>query len=105
MLPSRPIWVDSDITQSSRSGSIGGLVTCANACRKQSYSGRTFWLTAAIGMSSPIEPIASCSVSASGRSTPSCSSRVSWNSFWKPSRVSSANGASASAGSISSVCR
>ena len=30
--------MDRLITQASRSGSIGGLVTCANACRKQSYS-------------------------------------------------------------------
>jgi hypothetical protein len=33
-LPSGPTCVTSDITAVSRSGSIGGLVTCANACRK-----------------------------------------------------------------------
>ena len=34
LVPTAPIYSVSDITKSSRIGSMAGLVTCANCCRK-----------------------------------------------------------------------
>ena len=64
------------ITRSSRSGSIGGLVTCAKFCRKKCDSGRCTSDRTARGLSSPIEPMASLPSSAMGERISSTSSIV-----------------------------
>ena len=46
----------SDITSLSRSGSMGGLVTCANNWQKYVYSSRGWSESTASAVSSPIEP-------------------------------------------------
>ena len=74
--------VSSDITMRSRKESIGGLVTWANCWRQASNSERIRVDSTGIGVSSPIEPIASDSVSASTRITSRRSSRDRLNIFW-----------------------
>ena len=78
---SGPMVVSKDMTTASRSGSMGGLVTWANCWRNQSKSGRCCRESTAMGVSSPMEPTASWPVSASGRSSWSRSSRLTWYIF------------------------
>ena len=74
-------FVCSDITIRSRNESIGGLVTCANCWRKKSKGDRTVCDSTGIGVSSPIEPTASCSAFANTVMTSFNSSRERLNIF------------------------
>ena len=50
----RPSAIDRSMTARSRSGSIGGFVTCANAWRRWSATGRSTRAWAGVGVSSPM---------------------------------------------------
>ena len=72
----RPSHVVSDITRSSRSESIAGLVTCAKRCLKYENSDGARSLNAGSAPSAPIEPVGSFPVCAIGAIRMSRSSRV-----------------------------
>ena len=52
----QPMIVFSDMTSRSRSGSMGGFVTCAKSWLKYVYSSRGWSESTASAVSSPIEP-------------------------------------------------
>ena len=79
------------ITRSSRSESIGGLVTWLKFWRKKCESGRYWSLSTASGVSSPIEPTASLASSTIGERISSSSSSVAPAATWRRRRSAASN--------------
>src|SRR5215212_6292825 len=99
---SGPRLILSDMTSSSRSGSIGGLVTCAKCCLK--YENRSCGLSesTARGVSVPIEPSGSLPFWAIGASRMRWSSMVYPKARWR-SRSVAGSGRGSASGSGSSL--